>query len=768
MRNLKKRWVFPEIIDIPGNFQAILGGSTVVSQSLYRKGLTTLESAQGFLNPDHYIPTPGATLPNLELAANRIKSALSNKESILIWGDFDVDGQTSTALFVSALRDLGGSVFHYIPNRAKESHGVNIDVLRQKIYQYTPSLLITCDTGIDALEPVAFAQSYNIDVIITDHHQLPPVLPDAFAIVNPNQLPDDHPLADLPGVGVVFKIIEHLYDSYQRDVTHLLDLVALGIVADVARLSRDTRYLLQRGLSIIRETSRLGLLELFKIAEISSHDISEDHIGYTIGPRLNALGRLDDANSCVDFFTTSNPALATRLAKQLETLNLQRQEYTERIYQEAVMLVEANPDLIEDFPILVLLGPPDWNPGVTGIVASRLVDRFYIPVVMLTQEGDHARGSARSLPGIPISGLFADSSDLLLSYGGHPMAAGLRLLLDNVSHFRHYLAQSYSKIVGEDPTLPDIIIDAVLPFQSISVDFIKDFLRLAPFGPGNPKLLFSSLGVNVLHDTTIGKNQNHRKLTVKDSAGSLQDILWWNSIDINLPDGPLDIVYSLDLSYYRNQSQTQITLKDFRQSSKTSLIVNEKASLEIIDYRNHLDPKNYLTHVMSEYPDVITWAEYNTPPGIDVYQRSELYPTSTLVVWTTPPSPLIFQQAISSVSPDRIILFAIDPMSQVTRTLIEAILGLLRHLRDTGKSYDINLFSQSIAQTSALIEIGLEWIHHHGDYDLSKLTTHNQIKPGSSTPLPGFELIDSKFSLLLSEIAAYRLYFRNADQAYLL
>lgn len=768
MRNIKKQWVFPELLEIPGKFQAMIGGSTVVSQFLFRKGLTTFESAQAFLNPDHYKPTPGATLPNLERAVNRIKSALINNEMILIWGDFDVDGQTSTALLVSALRDLGGAISHYIPNRAKESHGVYIDSLREKISQYTPSLLITCDTGIDAIEPVAYAQSHNIDVIITDHHQLPPALPDAFAIVNPNQLPDGHALADLPGVGVVFKIIEHLYNSYHREVNHLLDLVALGIVADVARLSGDTRYLLQRGLPILRETSRLGLIELFKAADISPGDISEDHIGYIIGPRLNALGRLDDANSCVDFFTTSNSASAAQMATHLENLNLQRQELTERIFQESITLVEANPDLIEDFPILVLQGPPDWNPGVTGIVASRLVDRFSKPVVMLTQEGDQARGSARSLPGIPIAELFTDSSELLLSYGGHPMAAGLRLQLDNVSQFRRRLAQSFTNIVGEDPTLPETIIDAVLPFQSISVDFINDFLRLAPFGSGNPKPLFASLGVNVLQDTTIGKNQNHRKLTVKDSAGSRQDILWWNSIGINLPNGPIDLVYSLDLSYYRNQSQTQITLQDFRQSSDTPLIVKDKASLEIIDYRNHLNPLKILPGLISEFPDAIIWAEYNSPTGMDVYQRGELYPSSTLIIWTTPPNPIIFQQALNSVSPERIILFAIDPMPQVTRTIIEAILGLLRHLRDSEKSYDLDLFSQTIAQTSALIEIGLEWIHHHGDYDLSQLADQNLINPGSGNPLPDFQVIDAKFSLLLSEISAYRLYFRNAGHDYLL
>ena len=767
MRNSQIKWVFPAVFDIPANFQSETGYSSVISQTLFRRGIISYNLARGFLNPDFYHPTPAVQLPGLKLAAKRLQAALSLNEKVLVWGDFDVDGQTSTALLVSALSDLGFNVHHYIPNRAKESHGISTSSLAAQIDAYHPDLILTCDTGIDALEPIELSQNQGIDVIITDHHQLPSVLPNAHAIINPNMLPSIHPLSSLPGVGVAFKLIEHLYSYYDRKVDHLLDLVALGIVADVAPLSGDTRYLLQRGLPILRNTSRLGLQQLYNNAKLEESSISEDQIGFVIGPRLNALGRLSDANSCVEFFTTSNNAIAANLAGELENLNAQRQELTEVIFQDALTKIESNPDLVEDYPILVLLGSPDWNPGVTGIVASRLVDRFRKPVIMLTREGDYARGSARSIPGVPISDLIASASDILISHGGHPMAAGVRLQGDRVSEFRRTIAQNFEGVVGDILPSPEVIIDAALPFQSISVDFINDFHRLAPFGSGNPKLLFASRGVNLVSDKTIGKNKNHRKLTLVDSAGTKQDVLWWNSVGIDLPVSSFDIAYSLVLSKFTGQSQPQLTLQHFRNSEDTPILLKDSKEIELLDFREQNDPLAELGRLVDENPSSVIWAEYNIPPGFDCLPREELEKSPMLIIWTTPPSPAVLKKALNSVSPKTIVLFAEDPMPQTNRSILQALLGLLKHLRDTGKFYDPALFAQSIGQTPALIELGLAWFHEHGDYDLSQLKT-NQIHPGGGSPLPGFAAIDAKFNLLLHEISSYRYYYKNTKKEYLL
>ncbi len=387
MRNPEREWIFKDLAVIPGEFESEIGGHPIVSQTLYRRGITTLNEAHGFLNPAYYEPTPPSELPGLIKSVERILLELSSSRPILIWGDFDVDGQTSTTLLTSALTDLGTSVIHYIPNRASESHGLSVDSLARIIERSRPGLIITCDTGIDAIEPVIYANSKQIDVIITDHHQLPPQLPDAFSIVNPASLDPDHPLSSLPGVGVAYKLIEEIYSRFDLDPTRYLDLVALGIVADVAHLSRDTRYLLQKGLSVLRNTTRSGLRLLFENANLNAENISEDQIGFAIGPRLNALGRLSDANTCVDFFTKTDPDNILKLATQLEVLNTRRQELTERIFKETKEMVATNPELDDDFPILVLQGPTDWNPGVIGIVASRLVERYHKPVIILSKEG---------------------------------------------------------------------------------------------------------------------------------------------------------------------------------------------------------------------------------------------------------------------------------------------------------------------------------------------------------------------------------------------
>lgn len=767
MRNPKIIWVFPEVIDLPSNFQSRIGGFSVVSQTLFRRGLTSFDLAQGFLDPNLYQPSPASQLPGLTHAAERLQTALSNKEKILVWGDFDVDGQTSTALLVSALRALDGNVCHYIPNRAKESHGLSIPSLTTQIEKLSPDVIITCDTGIDAFKPIEQAQNKGIDVIVTDHHQLPSVLPEAYAIINPKMLPSAHPLSSLPGVGVAFKLIEDLYGYHGRGVEHLLDLVALGIVADVAQLSGDTRYLLQRGLPILRNTPRMGLQQLYINAKLEESTISEDQIGFVIGPRLNALGRLADANSCVDFFTTKDPTVAFNLAGVLENLNSQRRELTEVIFQDALSHVDTNPDLVEEFPILVLLGSPDWNPGVIGIVASRLVDRFHKPVIMLTPEGDYARGSARSIPGVPISDLIASASDLLVSHGGHPMAAGVKLRVEKVSEFRRTISLNFKHIVGDTLPSPKVLIDAELPFQSISVDFINDFHRLSPFGSENPKLLFASLGVELIDDKTIGKNKNHRKLILVDSAGTKKNVLWWNSVGIDLPESPFDIVYSLVLSNYNGKSQTQITLQHFRHSEDTPIRVTGKKKIEILDFREQNDSLNVLCQLIDKNPSSVIWAEYNIPPGFDCLPRKELKKSATLIIWTTPPSLFVLKKALESVSPKTVILFAEDPMPQNNKSILQALLGLLKHLIYTGKDYDPALFAQSIGQTSALIELGLAWLHEHGDYDLSQIGT-NQIHEGGGAPLPGFTAIDYKFNLMLHEISSYRSYYKKVKKEYLL
>ena len=337
------------------------------------------------------------------------------------------------------------------------------------------------------------------------------------------------------------------------------------------------------------------------------------------------------------------------------------------------------------------------------------------------------------------------------------MAAGLSLPQENINKFRRKIADSYTTQVDTEMTIQNVVLDEVLSLQSITPDYIKEFHRLAPFGAGNPNLLFATRGVQVLSNKIIGKNQNHRKLTIKDSLGSSTDVLWWNSTDLDLPSSPLDIAYNLAITSYRGQEQSQLTLKHFRQSSESPILIKESKPT-IIDHRTDLNPEYIVDDLLIEFPGIQIWAEYHEPENIVSVPRLSLIKSPELLIWTTPPSQSVLKDVLERVSPSRIFLFANTPPDHSNRKIIELILGMLRHLHESGKPFDPELMAQSIAQTSAIIQTGIDWLHNHGDYDLSKLRTDNKIFPGSGKPTTELGKIDQRFNLLLDEINSYRIF----------
>ena len=368
---MPKLWLEPQEISVPAEMTALVGGHPLVAQTLARRGIHTPEAARSFLDPDHYQPASPTELPGLAAAASRLAGAVQQHESICVWGDFDVDGQTATTVLVSTLRALGAEVTFHIPVRDRESHGVNLPVLREIIARGV-KVILTCDTGITAHEAADNACQQGVDFIITDHHDLPPTLPEAVAIVNPKLLPDNHALGTLPGVGVAYKLAEELCNlmrplSFQA--SSLVDLAALGIVADIAVQTGEARYLVQRGLEMLRKTDRPGLKALMESAELNPAWMTEEHIGFVIAPRMNALGRLADANLSVEFLTTQDLGRARVIATMLEGLNARRQLLTSQVFQAAQAQIEREPALLDD-PVLVLW-QPSWPAGVIGIVASR-------------------------------------------------------------------------------------------------------------------------------------------------------------------------------------------------------------------------------------------------------------------------------------------------------------------------------------------------------------------------------------------------------------
>ena len=751
------RWLDPHPVNIPAQF-ADLNLPPFIAQTLVRRGITSPQEAQAFLHPDTLPSTP---FPNIENAAERINLAIRRSETICVWGDFDVDGQTSTTLLVQTLQALGANVVYYIPIRGRESHGVHIETLKP-IIDNGAKLIVTCDTGITAHEAVDYANSRGVDVVITDHHDLGETLPSAIAILNPKLLPKDHLLSNLAGVGVAYKLAEALFEGQrpalsnignQTSADNLLDLVALGLIADVALLKGETRSLAQKGIQALRETKRLGLKVIAELSGTNLETLTEETIGFTFAPRLNALGRLGDANPAVELLLTQDPARARVFAAQIEGLNAQRRLLTSQVYEAAEAQLRANPDLLTE-PAIVL-SHPNWPGGVVGIVANKLVDRYHKPAILLNESEDGImRGSARSVEGLHITEAIASQKELLRGFGGHPMAAGLAFDADKLTEFRRGLGKAIEKqlgeIVREEPVLQ---IDAWLELNELNLELANSLEMLAPFGAGNPSLILASRSVTMKAVSTIGKTKEHLRLNVEDENGNTQSILWWGGAGEELPeaDSKFDIAYSLRASSYRGQKQVTLQFEEFRVTHDAEKPVEVRSpKIDIRDLR--LQPFDL-------QPSTLVWAEgAQKSKG---KSRFELHQADGFAIYTTPPSPVELRKALEIVKPKTISIFAIPPAEERPEDFLKRLAGLCKYaINQRGGKATIHELSAAMASREAAVQIGLEWLAAGGqlslglDEDQILLSAEKQEK----NPYLQEELFVSLRGIL-NETSAYRKYF---------
>ncbi len=750
------RWLNPPAVDVPASF-ADLNLPPLIAQTLVRRGVTTLQAARAFLHPDSL---SSELFPNIEPAVERIFLAIRSKERICVWGDFDVDGQSSTSLLVQTLRILDANVVYYIPIRGKESHGVHIETLKTVI-DNGATLILTCDTGITAYDAIEYANSRGVDVVVTDHHDLGETLPNAKAIINPKLLPEDHLLKNLAGVGVAYKLAESLL-AYHSSPEQLLDLVALGLVADVALLKGETRTLVQKGIQVLRNTDRLGLKIIAELSNTNLETLTEETIGFTFAPRLNALGRLSDANPAVELLLTNDPARARVLATQIEGLNTQRRLLTSQVYEAAEALLRKNPEWLME-PAIVL-AHQNWPGGVVGIVANRLVDRYHKPTIMLSEGEDGIlRGSARSVEGLHITDAIAAQKRILLGFGGHPMAAGMSLTKENLSVFRKGLSQAVEKQLGSiahrEPTLQ---IDAWLTLDEIHLELASALEMLAPFGAGNPSLKLATRNVKLKSRTTIGKAREHLKLWVEDESGNVRDILWWGGAGEEMPEtgSMFDIAYSLRASTFRGERQVSLQFEEFRVREDQAIEV-KPAKAEVMDYRSKTP--ELLTQITSNPSVVQVWAE-----GADRARGkslSELAEAEELVIYTTPPSPHELHAALEIVKPRSIHVFAVSPKEERADEFLAKLAGLTKFVINQKAG---RVTAQELAgvtgQREGAVRIGLEWLAAGGHitiqpeedaYILSRGDggTNQYLQKELYTAVKG----------ILQETAAYRAHFARSS-----
>lgn len=765
-------WVNAPLVKPPDDIRSLIGGHPIVVQTIFQRGITEPQAALGFLDPDYYQPSLPNELPGVTQAIPLINRAIEENQGILVWGDFDVDGQTATTLLVSGLKRLGAQVFHYIPERARESHGVHPGKLQSILEQMkNPGLIITCDTGISAHEAVDLAISMGFKVVVTDHHQLPPKLPGAHAIVTPRFLSPSHQLFTLPGVGVAYKLLEGLYCEHNisEELSSFLDLVSLGIVADVAELTGDTRYLLQKGLLALRNTQRLGLQLLMEQAELNTKTITSDHIAFSLAPRLNALGRLSNANIIVEFLTTNDRTLARLTAMELEKLNARRKLLTDQVFDGALSLISRQPEN-NTLPVLVL-NHPEWPSSVIGIVASRLVELYHKPVILIASPpGEIARGSARSVAGIDITEAIGSQANLLEGYGGHPMAGGLGIPPENLEEFKLGVAQYITKQMQTKGNLqpPTITIADWVKFSDISLEFVNEINRLAPFGSGNPPLIFAAKNLRLESQRQVGRYQEHRILKVVDDSNRSQDVVWWQGASYEIPEEPFDLAFSIQSSNFLGKEGVQFTWLEARAAEEKISLPALSTKKVLIDYRNVNDPEKIIID-LSDQPSTTVWCEGETCPSSGNLDRHHLPKASTLVVWTIPPSRVVLLTAIRDVDPQTVIFFGMNPKLDISKAFISRLAGLVKFTLNhkEGKS-TLSRFACLTSQTTSTVQLGLAWLEAQGN--ISTIYHEDgefQLQKGFSRDIDALKEIERLLTLSLAETAAFRTYYLRADLTHL-
>lgn len=540
-------------VDLPGLHP-------LVAQLLHNRGISDTTQARLFLSGDSRLQADPFLLPDMHLAVGRIYQALLAGEQIAIYGDFDADGITATALLVQGLSALGGKVVPYIPHRHHEGYGLQVTAV-ERLRKQGVSLIITTDTGITAITEVKKARRLGLDIIITDHHIPLASLPPALAVVNPKRNDSAFPTTDLAGVGVAYKLLQALLQgSGREDLLHsLLDLVALGTVTDMIPLLGDNRYWVKHGLEVLNDTRRLGLQELMRCAGLRAGNIDTNSISWVLGPRLNAAGRLDDAALSYRLLLTQDPGEASLLAARLEEKNAKRQRLTTELLERArEKIIAAGVDR----PLL-MAGDTDSPPGVMGLVAGKLAEEFYRPVILFKIGTEICRGSGRSIAEFDLMAALQDCCDLLADFGGHTRAAGFTVPAANLSQLQKRLLDiAETRLAGYD-LRPHVNIDAEVPLTAFAGDTFQQIQQLAPFGCGNPEPTFVTRHVQVIDQRQIGNQGEHLKLKLK------QEGITWDAIAFGCGNlapettAYLDIVYKLDIDRWNEEERLRLNVIDF-------------------------------------------------------------------------------------------------------------------------------------------------------------------------------------------------------------
>jgi single-stranded-DNA-specific exonuclease len=546
---------------IQDHLSSALNISRITAQLLANRGVRTADLASDFLKCSLASCHSPFLLKDMDKAVSRIKKAISKAERILIYGDYDVDGMTSVTVLYLALRNLGAKCETYIPNRIEEGYGLNGAAIK-KAYRDGVTLIITVDCGITSFKEVSEAAALKIDVIITDHHEiLNSRIPAAYAVINPLQSDCKYPFKHLAGVGLAYKLVKALYEGTQHFAEDFLDLVSLGTVADIAPLVGENRILAKHGLDELNRRERVGLKALMDVANLDGN-ISSSTIGFVLGPRINAMGRIGSPQKAIDLLLSNDIDVAMDLAKVLSAENRNRQKIEAKILEEALSKVEREVNFKHHK--VIVLASENWHPGVIGIVASRIADKFYRPTILISLDGKLGKGSGRSIEHFHLFEYLLRCKDLLAGFGGHESACGITIEKEKISEFTELINSEAFKDADERIFSPKLDIEMDVPLSTLSEDVIREIETLAPFGPDNPRPILSSRNVYIKDGPRqIGKSGF--KFWVTDKGVTCEAVTFGRG-NLEMPKAGtgVDLAYIPSINNWQGVQSIQLELKDIK------------------------------------------------------------------------------------------------------------------------------------------------------------------------------------------------------------
>ena len=718
---MPKNWITKEYIQ-PDESLVKTAGSELLAKLLIQRGINTPEKIKTFLNPEEFQPISPYAFKDMDKAVNRIKEAIEKQQHIVICGDFDADGVTSTAVLHKTLKLLGANFSHYIPDRQTESHGLSKNILVKSIAKKQAKLFITVDCAISDIDEVNLINSLGADVIITDHHEAKEELPNAFAIIDakaPNSLIEDltvdeiTSLTSMAGVGVAFKLACALLDEFgQIDFTReLLPLVALGTIADIMPLLYENRLFVILGMKLIKEGHNLGISELLKSAGVSEEaELTSDKIAFTLAPRINAAGRLDSAETAFSLLTSDNHSEIILLSKSLNDFNKIRQELGDKIYYEALDYIEKNK--IQDDAAIVAYNP-EWHIGIIGIVASRLVERFNKPVFMFTDspDGSVLRSSARSVESVNIFNVLELNSDIIKSYGGHSMAGGLSLEKTDtaIETFRNAVNLTISEMTDGVIAKPTLHIDLELKLDEINTELLDVINKLEPCGEGNNYPVFAIKDLILDSSKVVGQNNNHLKFICSDKKNNTADCVLWNCSNLNIKNGKnIDIAFCLKLNEFNGIKSVQFEIKDF---NSEFIEIEEKQVIKIIDHRkksdiipqvvDYIKSSSKIFKIFVEDKSILKLFEEYEEIADSLITRLNATKADQLMFFDYPADEKLLQYIIKATSANVVHFMNYNLQEPNIDILISKVSGMLKY---ASKNYDGEVFLPEISSALSITD----------------------------------------------------------------